>query len=81
MHCTGHLCTEKFANTFLVLHVFFLFFFLTLEGLITAAANDILTFLLYFVNENKLDISCVCLCWGFTAQSTQWGHVELGQFT
>ena len=23
----------------------------------------------------------VCLCWGFTAQSTQWGHVEHGQFT
>ena len=19
---------------------------------------------------------CVCLCWGFTAHSTQWGHVE-----
>ena len=24
---------------------------------------------------------CVCLCWGFRAQSTQWGHVERGQFT
>ena len=23
----------------------------------------------------------VCLCWGFTAQSTQWGHVERGWFT
>ena len=23
----------------------------------------------------------ICLCWGFTAQSTQWGHVEHGQFT
>ena len=23
----------------------------------------------------------VCLCWGFTAQSTQCGHVERGQFT
>ena len=23
----------------------------------------------------------VCLCWGFTAQSTQWGHVDLDQFT
>ena len=23
----------------------------------------------------------VCLCWGFTAQSTEWGHVEHGQFT
>ena len=22
-----------------------------------------------------------CLCWGFTAQSTQWGHVERSQFT
>ena len=26
-------------------------------------------------------IMFVCLCWGFTAQSTQWGHVERGQFT
>ena len=26
-------------------------------------------------------IYVVCLCWGFTAQSTQWGHVESGQFT
>ena len=23
----------------------------------------------------------IVLCWGFTAQSTQWGHVERGQFT
>ena len=23
----------------------------------------------------------ICLCWGFTAQSTQWGHVERSQFT
>ena len=23
----------------------------------------------------------LCLCWGFTAKSTQWGHVERGQFT
>ena len=22
-----------------------------------------------------------CLFWGITAQSTQWGHVERGQFT
>ena len=22
-----------------------------------------------------------CVCWGFTAQSTQWGHVERSQFT
>ena len=26
-------------------------------------------------------VTFVCLCWGFTAQSTQWGHVERGQFT
>ena len=32
----------------------------------------------YFkVNDNNI----VCLCWGFKAQSTQWGHVERGQFT
>ena len=23
----------------------------------------------------------ICLCWGFTAQSIQWGHVERGRFT
>ena len=28
-----------------------------------------------------LDAVLICLCWGFTAQSTQWGHVERGQFT
>ena len=27
------------------------------------------------------DPGSVCLCWGFTAQSTQQGHVERGQFT
>ena len=26
-------------------------------------------------------IECICLCWGFTAQSNQWGHVERCQFT
>ena len=30
----------------------------------------------------KLGLFCLfVLCWGFTAQSTQWGHVERGQFT
>ena len=29
----------------------------------------------------KQKSSFVCLCWGFTAQSTEWGHVERGQFT
>ena len=33
----------------------------------------------FIVCTNKL--VCLCLCWGFTAQSTQWGHVECGQFT
>ena len=27
------------------------------------------------------EVWSVCLIWGFTAQSTQWGHVERGQFT
>ena len=30
---------------------------------------------------NDDDNDNVCLCWGFTAQSTQWGHAERGQFT
>ena len=34
----------------------------------------------YILNKWVQSIS-VCLCWGFTAQSTQWGHVERGQFT
>ena len=30
-------------------------------------------------NENAvLEFHLFCLCWGFTAQSTQWGHVERG---
>ena len=32
---------------------------------------------LFFMCQFKI----VCLCWGFTAQSTQWGHVKRGQFT
>ena len=36
----------------------------------------------YYRKKWKYLIFCfVCLCWGFTAQSTQWGHVERGQFT
>ena len=34
-------------------------------------------FFLITVPENQM----ICLCWGFTAQSTQWGHVKRGQFT
>ena len=26
-------------------------------------------------------IIIISLCWGFTAQSTRWGHVERCQFT
>ena len=34
------------------------------------------------VNQIKIEkIEKICLCWGFTAQSTQWGHVERSQFT
>ena len=28
-----------------------------------------------------LDTPLICLCWGFTAQSTPWGLAERGQFT
>ena len=31
--------------------------------------------------KNVINLLSACLCWGFTAQSTQWGHVERGQFT
>ena len=34
-----------------------------------------------FIQRSQLIISQFCLCCGFTAQSTQWGHVERGQFT
>ena len=34
---------------------------------------------LYFGCSDS-DICLCCLCWGFTAQSTQWGHIERGQF-
>ena len=34
------------------------------------------------IKETRLSPSLIlCLRWGFTAQSTQWGHVECGQFT
>ena len=36
--------------------------------------------LIIYIWEGSLYVF-VCLCWGFTAQSIQWGHVERGQFT
>ena len=35
------------------------------------------------IQEGQLSVigEFVCMCWGFMAQSTQWGHVERGQFT
>ena len=38
---------------------------------------DLIRFVLLQWRSNEF----VCLCWDFTAQSTQWGHVERGQFT
>ena len=35
---------------------------------------------LHYINAHT-DFGDGWLCWGFTAQSTQWGHVEHGQFT
>ena len=48
---------------------FFFFFFFFLQEV---------TILTYFVHSHA---SRFCLCCGFTAQSTQRGHVEHGQFT
>ena len=31
--------------------------------------------------QRVVTINTFCLCWGFTVHSTQWGHVERGQFT
>ena len=28
----------------------------------------------------NFDLKCFCFCWGSIAQSTQWGHIEHGQF-
>ena len=33
------------------------------------------------IKGHQTDYCLFCLCWGFRAQSTQWGHVERGQFT
>ena len=38
----------------------------------------LVSFFSYLTGETYFSF---CLCWGFTAQSTQWGHVERGQFT
>ena len=68
--------------------------YLTFTTLWANSANDKLTiFFLPFpekkichfmqivsIGDNLHEMS-ICLCWGFTAQSTQWGHVERGQFT
>ena len=42
----------------------------TLKGLIY---QDLLIF-------GVCDSFLILLCWGFTARSTQWGHVGYGQF-
>ena len=34
-----------------------------------------------YITDLDIKGSLYCLCWGFTAQSIQWGHVECGQFT
>ena len=50
----------------------------------SSSLNKIVSWHLYGDNVEKLFFfsKCsVCLCWGFTAQSTQWGHVQRGQFT
>ena len=39
-----------------------------------------LAFCCVFLNK-QLWYQVHCLCWGFTAQSTQWAHVECDQFT
>ena len=31
--------------------------------------------------RQKYNVFQNCLCWGFMAQSTQWGHVKRSQFT
>ena len=45
------------------------------------ARIDLISWYFPEVNTNFHDNISVCLCWGFMAQSTQWGHVERGQFT
>ena len=32
-------------------------------------------------DDTLICLADFCLCWGFTAQPTRWGHVERGQFT
>ena len=36
---------------------------------------------LHLFQQTSSYMTMKSLCWGFTAQSTQWGHVERGQFT
>ena len=54
--------------------IFFFFFY---------SGDNVCGLLFTFLYNNKSFWKgvFVCLCWGFTAQSTQWGHVERGQFT
>ena len=58
---------------------------------LTCIIRPLFFFFLYFFLFNNLTewptLKCegtdtvIYLCWGFTAQSTQWGHVERSQFT
>ena len=51
---------------------------ITLEETIYSIYHKRVNILNLFYNIQRF---CLCLCWGFTAQSTQWDHVERGQFT
>ena len=61
---------------------FFHFFDLVFPGPIGIRVDNLVTQLTQAFSTDHLEtMFFVCLCWGFTAQSTQWDHVERGQFT
>ena len=47
----------------------------------TLFAYAILSLFAYAILSDLLVYEILSLCWGFTALSTQWNHVEHGQFT
>ena len=64
-------------------NTFFFFFFFLFGWFLCCSfigyGKSAFLFLLLFVIH--VFFWFVCLCWGVTAQSTQCGHVECGQFT
>ena len=69
-----------------MINIFFLCVCRVDAGMVVGeGAGDEFYLELWWISNAKSEVPIAIfshgLCWGLTAQSTQWGHVESGQFT